>query len=194
MPYAKQRLSDAEGGVYGPGASAASTGHAARRPAMQAVLKSLPSSDPSRLEDLLEFYTHHAQRGHAGFALRLAQIWYTGNVWNAGEGAGRVGRDFARARAWCLRVTEAVWPMDSKLVRRGGPTGSTAGKGQRGEDVRLKTDDSRAQHAASAAAMIGRMHLRGEGVPQNFARAWVWFNRAADLVSHIERRMFSARC
>ncbi|CEH11917.1 Extracellular protein SEL-1 and related proteins [Ceraceosorus bombacis] len=193
LPIAKTRLSDLDGGAYGPGASAASTGLAARRPAMAAILHSLPSSDPNRIGDLLEYYTHHAFRGHTFYALKLAHIWYAGTVYaslggagaaasmQGAEGAGRVSRDYAKARMWALRVTQDVWPVDSRVVKRGGPAGYVASRGQKGEDVRLKHDDVRLAQAASAAAMMGKMFLRAEGTSQDFHRAWVWFRRATDL-------------
>ena len=79
MPYSKIRLSDMEGGVYGPGASVASTGLQAQKPAIQAVLQSSPGSgadsDSRGVEDLLEFYTYHAENGEASHMLVLARIY-----------------------------------------------------------------------------------------------------------------------
>lgn len=182
LPYTHLRLSDIAGGVYGPGSSAASTGKAQYRPAIQAALNSLPSdgsSDGRRLEDLLEFFTYHAERGSPSFALKLAKIYYDGSVLGYSESAARVQRDYAKARRYLLKITQEVWPTDSRLVRRGGPQ-RMAKKGEKGEDVKLQVDDATAIHAGIAAGMIGKMWLRGDGVPQNFHRAWVWFQRGKD--------------
>jgi SEL1 protein len=183
LPYTHLRLSDITGGVYGPGSSAASTGLAKHRPAIQAALYSLPSdgsSDGRRLEDLLEFFTYHADRGSPTFALRLAKVYYGGSVLGNSESAARVQRDYVKARQYLLKITQEVWPTDSVMVRRGGPIGLTAKSGQKGEDIKLQVDDSTAVQAGIAAGMIGRMWLRGEGVPRNYARAWVWFSRGAE--------------
>ena len=185
LPYTKIRLSDIEGGVYGPGASAASTGWAARRPAIQAVLSSRPGSgsesDSRRVEDMLEFYTYHANSGEPSHMLVLAKIYYHGSLWGAGETAGAVARDYKRALNYLLRIASQVWPRDSASVRRGGPARSVAKRGEHGEDVKLPNVDMKlAMQAGAAAGMIGRMYLRGEGVAQDFYRAWVWFQRGVD--------------
>jgi SEL1 protein len=183
LPYTHLRLSDISGGVYGPGSSAASTGLAKHRPAIQAALHSLPSdgsSDGRRLEDLLEFFTYHADRGSPTFALRLAKVYYGGSVLGNSESAARVQRDYQKARLYLLKITHEVWPTDSVMVRRGGPIGLTAKAGQKGEDIKLQVDDNTAAQAGIAAGMIGKMWLRGEGVSRNYARAWVWFSRGRD--------------
>lgn len=185
LPYTKLRLSDLSGGVYGPGASVASTGWEAFRPAIQAVLRSQPAAggdpDPRRLEDMLEYYTYHADHGSAWFLLTLGKIYYQGSVWAAGEAAGAVPRDFLRSRNHFLKITKEVWPADAGAVRRGGPNGfPIASKGQRGYDVTLPVEDNKARHAASAASYLGKMYLRGEGVRQDFNRAWVWFHRGVE--------------
>ncbi|UZJ51868.1 hypothetical protein CBS101457_001188 [Exobasidium rhododendri] len=183
LPYTHLRLSDISGGVYGPGSSAASTGLAKHRPAIQAALHSLPSdgsSDGRRIEDLLEFFTYHADRGSSNFALRLARVYYGGSVLGSSESAARVQRDYRKAKEYLLKITSDVWPTDSAMVRRGGPVGQFAKQGQRGEDIKLAVDDALAVQAGIAAGMMGKMWLRGEGVHRNHARAWVWFSRGAD--------------
>ena len=35
---------------------------------------------------------------------------------------------------------------------------------------------------AAAASYLGLMHMRGEGVPQSFDKAKIWFTRGVDLV------------
>ncbi|SPO40978.1 related to Sel-1 homolog precursor [Pseudozyma flocculosa] len=183
VPYSKLRLSDLAGGAYGPGASAASTGWAALKPAVQAALNRQPgtASDPQGLEDMLEYHIYHAERGDARFMLLLARVYYQGSIWAPSDAAGAVRRDYKKSMGYLLRITRRVWPKDAALVGRGGPTGWVARQGDKGEDVQLKVDDQTLlPQAGSAASLIGRMYLRGEGVRQDFARAWVWLNRGAD--------------
>ena len=179
LPYSKIRISDLDGGAYGPGASVASTGYAVLNPAVQAALNLQPGSarDPSGLEDLLEYHIYLAERGDVRSSLFMAQVYYHGSIYSASEAAGAVRRDYRRALQWLLRVAKDVWPRKAGEVGRGGPTGYTAKPGDKGEDVQLKVDDSVLAHAGSAAGMIGQMYLRGEGVQQDFKRAWVWFSR-----------------
>lgn len=89
-------------------------------------------------------------------------------------------RDYQKAREYLLKITQEVWPTDSAVVRRGGPSRLVAKQGQRGEDIKLSVDDNVAVLAGVAAGMVGRMWLRGEGVRRDPSRAWVWFSRGAD--------------
>ncbi|CBQ69172.1 related to Sel-1 homolog precursor [Sporisorium reilianum SRZ2] len=182
LPYTKIRISDLDGGAYGPGASVASTGFAVLNPAVQAALNRQPGSarDPSALEDLLEYHIYVAEHGDVRSSLFMAQVYYHGSIYSSSEAAGAVRRDYRRAMQWLQRVAKDVWPRKAGQVGRGGATGYTAKPGDKGEDVQLKVDDSLLGHAGSAAGMIGQMYLRGEGVEQDFARAWVWFSRGKD--------------
>lgn len=179
LPYTKISISDLDGGAFGPGASVASTGYAALNSAVQAALNRQPGSarDPSALEDLLEYHVYLAEHGDVRSMLFLAQVYYRGSIYSVGDAAGAVRRDYQRSLQWLFRVAREVWPRKANEVHLGGPTGYTANPGDKGEDVRLKVDDSMLVQAGSAAGMIGQMYLRGEGVKQDFTRAWVWFSR-----------------
>ncbi|PWN51244.1 HCP-like protein, partial [Violaceomyces palustris] len=182
LPYTKLRLSDLNGGAFGPGASAASTGQAANKPAIYALLNNQPgfNGDPKGMEDMLEYYTYHADHGDARFMLILAKVYYQGSIWSPGDSAGAVKRDFDKALGYLDRITRQVWPLDAGSVAKGGPAGWKAKAGQKGEDVKLSVDDLLLAQAGNAAGMIGKMYLRGEGVKQDFSRAWAWLQRAAD--------------
>uniref|UniRef100_V5F1U6 Ubiquitin-protein ligase Sel1/Ubx2 n=2 Tax=Kalmanozyma brasiliensis (strain GHG001) TaxID=1365824 RepID=V5F1U6_KALBG len=182
LPYTKIRISDLDGGAYGPGASVASTGFAVLNPAVQAALNRQPSStrDPSALEDLLEYHIYLAEHGDVKSSLFMAHVYYHGSIYSSSEAAGAVRRDYRRALTWLLRVAKDVWPRKAGEVKRGGPAGYTAKPGDKSEDVQLKVEDHLLAHAGSAAGMIGQMYLRGEGVKQDFARAWIWFSRGKD--------------
>lgn len=179
LPYTKIRISDLDGGAYGPGASVASTGYAAFNPAVQAALNHQPGSarDPSALEDVLEYHNYLAEHGDVRSMLFVAQVYYHGSIYSSRDAAGAVPRDYRRALTWLLRITKDVWPRKPGEVGRGGPTGYMAKEGDKGEDKQLKVDDNVLAHAGSAAGMIGQMYLRGEGVKQDYLRAWVWFSR-----------------
>ena len=189
LPLTPPRLSDLAGGVYGPGASVASTGLNAARP----VIKTMSSRAAGETwDDLLEYYLvilitydtvslftivsfqFNADRGEQDFAYRLGKIYYQGSIYNSpggiasgGDGASSVTRDFHRARHYFLRIARQIWPSDPADPR----------------DFRPASKDEvlpQAGFASLAAGYLGRMHLRGEGVKQDAAVAKMWFERGAD--------------
>ncbi|CAL1711319.1 unnamed protein product [Somion occarium] len=171
LPLASPRLSDLEGGVYGPGASVASTGMNAGR----AVIKTANARAAGETwEDLLEYYLFNADRGEVDFAFRLGKIFYQGSIYGSpggiasgGDGASPVPRDFHRARHYFLGIARQVWPADPANPRHI----QHASK----EDL-----PPTAGYAALAAGYLGRMYLRGEGVKQDPVLARMWFERGAD--------------
>ncbi|PCH35634.1 HCP-like protein [Wolfiporia cocos MD-104 SS10] len=171
LPLAAHKLSDLVGGVYGPGASVASTGLNAGRP----VIKTANARAAGETwEDLLEYYLFNADRGEVDFAYRLGKIFYQGSIYalpggiaSGGDGASAVPRDFSRARYYFLRIARQVWPRDPQ-------------PGQR--DVGAKEDSpTHTGYAALAAGYLGRMYLRGEGVKQDAAIAKMWFERGVTV-------------
>ncbi|KZT23519.1 HCP-like protein [Neolentinus lepideus HHB14362 ss-1] len=171
LPLTNTRLSDLVGGVYGPGASVASTGLNAQRPAIRAANARAAGET---WEDVLEYYVFNADRGETDFAYRLGKIFYQGSLYasfggiaSGSEGVGTVPRDFARARYYFLRIARQVWPRDPP--NPGQSTGS-----HRDED------GGPIGYAAASAAYLGRMFLRGEGVKADPAIAKMWFERGAE--------------
>lgn len=199
LPPPKVRLSDLQGGPYGPGASTSFR----------------PSTSPDtqqEWEDLLEFHHFHAERGDPTFMYRLGRLYYSGF---GGGGAGGVrggfgrlepgakgledgladgGRDFSRASKWFMRVAKSVWPKDPpkeevRPLPRTGSKANTSPAIKRGEarvgyydetkDVKLSTDDHFTIVAGLAAGFLGRMYLRGEGVRVDYAKAFLWFMRGS---------------
>ncbi|KAI9441659.1 hypothetical protein H4582DRAFT_2110434 [Lactarius indigo] len=165
LPLTPTRLSDLAGGVYGPGASVASTGLNGQRPAIKAARARAAGET---WEDILEYYIFNADRGETDFAFRLGKIFYHGSIYNApggiasgGEGVGRVPRDFERARYYFETIVRQAWPSDS---------GDPLGKRDENGPVGL---------AAPAAGYLGRMFLRGEGVRVDLKLARMWFERGA---------------
>ncbi|CCM01008.1 uncharacterized protein FIBRA_03056 [Fibroporia radiculosa] len=171
LPLSVPRLSDLVGGVYGPGASVASTGLSAVRPVIKTALARAAGET---WEDLLEYYLFNADRGEVDFAFRLGKIFYQGSIYtlpggiaSGGDGASTVPRDFARARDYFWKIARQVWPQD------------TAHPGQ-SQPSRKDENVAHAGYATLAAGYLGRMYLRGEGVRQDAATAKMWFERGAE--------------
>lgn len=179
LPLTPTRLSDLAGGVYGPGASVASTGLNGQRPAIKAARARAAGET---WEDILEYYIvgvnalsmwsflistqFNADRGETDFAFRLGKIFYHGSIYNTpggiasgGEGVGLVPRDLERARYYFESITRQVWPSDTSEVQ-----------GRRDENSPVGL-------AAPAAGYLGRMYLRGEGVRMDLKLAKMWFER-----------------
>ncbi|KDQ19961.1 hypothetical protein BOTBODRAFT_142608 [Botryobasidium botryosum FD-172 SS1] len=178
LPRTHVKLSDLVGGVYGPGASVASTGANANRASIKAATARAAGET---WEDLLEYYQYHADRNEIEFALRLGKIFYQGSIYasaggagSGAEGVGAIPQDFHRARGYFYKVTRSVWQKDVLQF-----TAATT------KDAHLKrkdnVDDTTGVLAASAAAYIGRMYLRGEGVKPDARVAKMWFERGMEF-------------
>ncbi|KAG8930161.1 ERAD-associated protein [Tulasnella sp. 418] len=167
LPLTNTRLSDLYGGVYGPGASVASTGRNADRAAVKA---GFARAAGETWEDVMEFYQYHADRGQVDFAYRLGKIYYHGSVYavpggaaSGAEGVGAIKRDFYKARSYFFDITRKVWPRHNI-------------KSPLAFQVE-KVDHDTLATAALAAGYLGRMYLRGEGVKQDAKIAKMWFQR-----------------
>ncbi|KAJ7502934.1 hypothetical protein B0H11DRAFT_1987068 [Mycena galericulata] len=171
LPQTPTRLSDLVGGVYGPGASVASTGANAQRAAIRAGLS---RASGETWEDILDYYLFNADRREIEFAYRLGKIFYQGSIYSSrggigsgSEGVGAVPRDFERARHYFLLIARLVWPRDPLNPLQYVPTP-------------LKDENAPVGLAASSAAFLGRMYLRGEGVKADPAVAKMWFERGSE--------------
>ncbi|KAG5642119.1 hypothetical protein DXG03_003590 [Asterophora parasitica] len=167
LPQTPTRLSDLVGGVYGPGASVASTGLNVGRPAIKA---GLARDAGETWEDVLEYYLFNAERGEIDFAYMLGKIFYQGSIYGSlggiasgSEGVGAVPRNYQYARRYFLSIARQVWPRDpaNPLQHKSAPL----------KDV---------GYAAASAGYLGRMYLRGEGVNPDPALAKMWFERGAE--------------
>ena len=191
----KVRLSDLQGGLYGPGASTSSRQNSMSAPETQ-----------QEWDDLIEFHLFHAERGDPTFMYRLGRLYYQGfgggGAGGSRTGTGRLdntssrfedglsegGRDFNRASKWFMRVAKSVWPKDppkEEIKTQGSQNTSPAikkGGGRIGyydekKDVKLVTDDHFTIVAGLSAGYLGRMYLRGEGVRADYGKAFLWFMR-----------------
>lgn len=125
----KIRLSDLQGGPYGPGASSVRTSLSTGGSSAQTQ---------QAWDDLIEFHVFHAERGDAEYMFRLGRLYYQGFgagglggvrnlprgrlsvAVNGGVGAAKVpgvndglwdgGRDFHRASRWFLKLAKLYWP------------------------------------------------------------------------------------
>ncbi|KAH0829180.1 hypothetical protein J3R83DRAFT_2728 [Lanmaoa asiatica] len=190
LPYTHTRLSDLVGGVYGPGASVASTGLNVLKPAVKA---GFAQAACETWEDLLEYYMvrfscqgtecfdlpcprqFNADRGEMDFAYKLGKIFYQGSVYvtpggigSGSEGVGRIGQDFSLARSYFLKIARQIWPRDPLNPLQHNALNDKA------EVV------TQPGWAAKSAAYLGRMYLRGEGVMRDYEMAMMWFERGAE--------------
>lgn len=171
LPLTPTRISDLAGGPYGPGASVASTGFNAYRPAVKA---GSARAVGETWEDVVEYYKFMSDRGETDFAYRLAKIFYQGSIYavsggiaSGAEGVGAVPRNFKSAHAYFLHIARIVWPHDPPHVNAG--------------VSKEKEEGVPVGYAASSCGYLGRMYMRGEGVKKDFKKAKLWFERGANL-------------
>ncbi|SCV68301.1 BQ2448_422 [Microbotryum intermedium] len=191
LPSQKVRLSDLEGGSYGPGASAS----------VKSPSGALNIRTQQEWQDLLEFHHFHAERGDATYQFKLGRLYYQGfggnGLGGTRGGRGRLqvgvpglkdnlwegGRNFRAASQWFLRVTSAVWATDGKEATRDPGTqvrGAPRLMYDATKDPKKSTaDDHTAMVGGLAAGYLGRMYLRSEGATANYAKAFLWFSRGA---------------
>ncbi|CAE6466148.1 unnamed protein product [Rhizoctonia solani] len=165
LPLKPTKLSDLAGGLYGHGASVASTGYNSLRAPITAANARAAGET---WDDVLEYYTYHADRQEPDFALKLAKIYYHGSIY-AGEAVGKVQRDYWRALKYFRAVARKVWLRDSL-------TNPLLGRKELTKD-----EQGVVAHTAVACAYLGKMYLRGEGVKPDARLARMWFMRGAEF-------------
>ncbi|KAI4216695.1 MAG: hypothetical protein LQ351_001184 [Letrouitia transgressa] len=111
--------------------------------------KAGPSSDShASFDDVLEYLDLMSRKGDLKATFSLGRLHY--------EGSRTMKRNLRTARAYFRIVARKYWARDGSL---------------------LTEDNSVGKVAAKAAAYLGRMSLRGEGMEQSFEKALVWFKR-----------------
>ena len=111
-------------------------------------IQASPNSDQNAaFDDMMEYLDLMSRKGDIKATFNLARLYY--------EGSKSMNKSYRSARQHFLMVARKYWSSDDKVINE-----DTMGTG------RL---------AAKAAAYIGRMYLRAEGVEQNFAKALRWF-------------------
>lgn len=103
----------------------------------------------SSFDNVLEYLDMRERQGDYGASLTLGKHFY--------EPPRGYRRNLKKARSQFMKVATQYWSKDGK--------------------VNPKAPKNIDKTAAKAAAYIGRMFLRGEGVEQNFDKAVTWFKR-----------------
>lgn len=139
------RLADDNGGVYGEGASAISSGpNGLRKHNLDAV---------SDVGDIVEYLELLAKKNNIPETFSLGKLYY--------DGSRGLPRNLSQARKYFQDVARQYWARDGSLKTL--PAGQTEKWG------------------GLAAGYLGTMALRGEGGPQDFKQANIWFKRGLQL-------------
>ncbi|KAG1717786.1 hypothetical protein EDB19DRAFT_1996365 [Suillus lakei] len=154
LPQTATRLSGLDGGMFGPGASVASTSMDIIKPAVKA---GLAQTAGETWDDVLEYYIFNADRGETGF--KLGKIYYQGSIYS----------DFHQSQLYFLQIARQVWPRDPM-----NPLQHTA-PGYKAENIK------QAGFAPKSVAYLGWMYLRDGGVKQDYAMAMIWFERGVEF-------------
>ncbi|KAL1408819.1 ERAD-associated protein [Vanrija albida] len=170
LPLIASRLADKLGGIYGPHASWSSTGVNQNRHVIQA---SMDAARGQTEAEVLKFYQFHSDRKQIASTVRLGTFYYHGTIYphTGAEEVGEIGRDFDAARRHFYVVANRMWPAEFDKDGKATPP-----------IVMTDQEKEKIQGAVLiAASYLGRMALRGEGMPKNNALARLWYNRAAQL-------------
>lgn len=116
---------------------------------MNAMRRGATTDSGKDLDDIIEYLDLMARKGDLSATFTLAKLYY--------DGSRNLPRDVRKAKIYFSNVAKQYWTRDGKTIS-GGPPGLE----------RL---------AGKAAGYIGKMHLRGEGVAQDFTQAGKWFRR-----------------
>lgn len=109
------------------------------------------------LDDILEYWDLLARKGNLFATFTLGKMYY--------EGSRHMPRNLAKAKAYFTSVVNKYWATNGKVIA-GVPQGTE-------------------RWAAQAAGQLGKMYLRGDGVPQDYTEAIMWFERGVVKVSEV---------
>ena len=109
-----------------------------------------PNSDQhAAFDDVLEYLDLMSRKGDLKATFNLGRLHY--------DGSRTMKRNLRTARKYFMTVVRKHWAKDGSVIS--------------------DDDDGTGKIAAKAAAYLGRMFLRGEGMEQNFEKAALWFKR-----------------
>lgn len=134
-------------------------GASASSAGMNAFKPRVNSDANAAIGDIIEYLDLMSQQSDSKATLNLGQIYY--------EGQRGLDNDFELARKYFLLVASRFWKKDGRPV----------------ENAKSGID----KLAGKAAGYLGKMYLRGDGVPQNFDRAKVWFDRGSSQADALSR-------
>lgn len=106
----------------------------------------------SSLDDVVDYMDLQAKKGDLRASYNLAKLSY--------DGARSTRRNLPEAKRRFLEIARMFWTKDGKVRPNAGP-----------EIEKL---------APKVAGHLGRMFLRGEGMPQSFTIAKTWFTRGVE--------------
>ncbi|KAK9474163.1 uncharacterized protein V1510DRAFT_374548, partial [Dipodascopsis tothii] len=112
-----------------------------------------PASDSASLDDVLEYLRYIAKKSDIAAQYSLARLYY--------DGTRSLPRSYTQALHYFKSVAKHYWTNDAAVI----PGAS-------------KTTEL---YAGKAAGYLGRMCLRGEGTPQDYALALQWFKLGFEL-------------
>lgn len=111
------------------------------------------SDSLSSLDNMVEYMDLQARTGDPRASFNLAKLNY--------DGARSSKRDFAAAKKRFMELARMYWTKDGRVKQ--GASAFTE------------------KLASKAAGYLGRMFLRGEGMPQSYSLAQTWFKRGVEL-------------
>ncbi|KAI7815806.1 hypothetical protein BC939DRAFT_482562 [Gamsiella multidivaricata] len=152
MPPIKVRLTDAEGGTYGAGASGPGTPS--------------PNALASDIKDFMEFHRYIADRDSPqarAARFKLGFLYYTGNAGSTTT----IPRDYQKAGNYLRQVADAFFNAK---------TSTKEAILEAREQRPLEAED-----AGITAALLGKMYWRGEGYEVDEEQALKWFQKGALL-------------
>ena len=175
------RLADEDGGVYGEGASASSSGMNAKQGG--------PTSDAyADIEDVLEYLYMQSTKGDIKATFGLARLHY--------DGSRGMKRDLKLAKKYFLSIARMYWSETGRVMKDVPPgvekfaTKSAGYLGRmflRGEGMEQSYSKAKiwftraiANGDALSQYSLGLMHLNGLGVTQDISKAADFLAAAAD--------------
>lgn len=101
------------------------------------------------LDDVLEYLDLMSRKGDFKATFSLGRIYY--------DGQKGLARNMENARYHFMKVARLYWKRNGQIIE--------------------SDKQGLEKIATKCAGYLGRMFLRGEGVPQDFEKAQIWFNR-----------------
>ncbi|GKU05004.1 hrd3-protein [Fusarium langsethiae] len=175
------RISDNDGGIYGEGASASSSGMNAFKPS--------PGSDANAaIDDVIEYLDLMSQKGDSKASYNLGRIYY--------DGQRGLERDVDLARKYFILVASRYWRKDGRLHENpkagiekiAGKAAGYLGRmflrgdgvAQSFEKAKLWFDRGVGHNDAQSQHGLGLMMLHGYGMKENVKKAMDLFKSSAD--------------
>ncbi|KAF4125169.1 hypothetical protein GMORB2_4008 [Geosmithia morbida] len=124
-------------------------GASASSAGINAFKPNLNSDANAAISDVIEYLDLMSQKGDFKAAFSLGRIYY--------EGQRGLERNLDLAKKYFFAVASRYWKRDGRLV----------------ENYKPGIEKT----ACKAAAYLGRLYLRGEGLNQNYDKARTWFER-----------------